>query len=70
MLDFVGMIVERVSGLKLGDYFEQNIFKPLGITEATFDIQSRPDMLKRLMPMHRFNPDTNAYSLNPAGTPL
>lgn len=35
-IDWAGILVERASGLKLGDYFQQNIFKPLGIENISF----------------------------------
>lgn len=69
-LDFAGQIVEKISGLKLGDYCQKHIFEPLGVTDATFDIMSRPDMVSRLVPMHRYDPATKTYFLNPSGTPL
>jgi CubicO group peptidase (beta-lactamase class C family) len=34
--DVVGLIVERVSGQSLEDYFQQHIFRPLGMTSTTF----------------------------------
>ncbi len=35
-LDVIGGIVELVSGMPLGEYFEKNIFEPLGMTETSF----------------------------------
>jgi CubicO group peptidase (beta-lactamase class C family) len=35
-LDIVGDIVEQVSGQKLEDYFQQHIFRPLGMSDTTF----------------------------------
>ncbi|KAF2752201.1 beta-lactamase [Sporormia fimetaria CBS 119925] len=34
-LDWAGIIVERASGQKLNDYFQEHIFKPLGINDVT-----------------------------------
>lgn len=34
--DWLGILIEDVSGLSLEDYFQQNLFKPLGITDMTF----------------------------------
>lgn len=34
--DLMGPIIERISGKTLGEYFEQNIFAPLGMTETGF----------------------------------
>lgn len=46
--DLAGYIVQRVSGLPFEEYVEQNIFRPLGMTHATF-VQPLPDSLKPLM---------------------
>jgi CubicO group peptidase (beta-lactamase class C family) len=34
-IDWAGQLVERVSGLKLNDYFQQHIFKPMHLTNIT-----------------------------------
>ena len=36
--DVLGIAVERLSGMKLGEYFERNIFAPLGMTDTGFDV--------------------------------
>jgi CubicO group peptidase (beta-lactamase class C family) len=46
--DLAGYIVERVSGISFEQYIQQNIFKPLGMTHATF-VQPLPDSLKPMM---------------------
>ena len=38
--DVLGIIVERLSGLSLGDYFQQNIFAPLGMTDTGFKVEA------------------------------
>lgn len=35
-IDWAGLCVERVTGMKLGDYFQKNIFEPLGIKDMGF----------------------------------
>ncbi|MDG5481324.1 serine hydrolase domain-containing protein [Mycolicibacterium gadium] len=35
--DWVGQVVEAVSGQSLGDYVAQHIYGPLGMTDSTFD---------------------------------
>jgi hypothetical protein len=35
-LDWVGLVIEKVSGLTLGAYMQQHIFDPLGINSTTF----------------------------------
>jgi CubicO group peptidase (beta-lactamase class C family) len=37
-LDVLGLVVEKVSGQTLGQYFQTNIFKPLGMTDTHFNI--------------------------------
>ena len=35
-IDVLGAVIERVSGLPLGEYVAENIFEPLGITESAW----------------------------------
>ncbi|WP_063695506.1 serine hydrolase domain-containing protein [Bradyrhizobium embrapense] len=35
-IDVLGAVVEKVSGQRLGDYLSANVWKPLGMKEATF----------------------------------
>jgi CubicO group peptidase (beta-lactamase class C family) len=36
--DVLGVAVERLSGMRLGDYFQQHIFAPLGMTDTGFRV--------------------------------
>lgn len=36
--DVLGIAVERISGMRLGEYFEKHIFAPLGMTDTGFDV--------------------------------
>ncbi len=36
--DVLGVAVERISGMRLGDYFQQHIFAPLGMTDTSFGV--------------------------------
>ena len=36
--DVLGIAVERLSGMRLGEYFQQHIFAPLGMTDTGFDL--------------------------------
>lgn len=36
--DVLGVAVERISGMRLGDYFQQHIFAPLGMTDTAFGV--------------------------------
>ncbi|KAI9150867.1 beta-lactamase [Paramyrothecium foliicola] len=35
-MDWVGVLVERISGLSLEDYFKKHIFEPLGVQDVSF----------------------------------
>jgi CubicO group peptidase (beta-lactamase class C family) len=48
-VDWAGVIVERVSGLKLDEYFEKNINMPLGLTQTTFHLEKKPEVLEKLV---------------------
>jgi methyl acetate hydrolase len=39
-IDWVGKIVEALSGQRLGDYFQKSIFGPLGMQETSFKVTS------------------------------
>lgn len=49
-VDWVGKAVEVVSGQNLRDYFKENIFTPLGMTDTDFIIS--PEARARLVGMH------------------
>jgi CubicO group peptidase (beta-lactamase class C family) len=36
--DVLGVVVERLSGMRLGDYFQKHIFAPLGMTDTAFGV--------------------------------
>lgn len=56
--DVLGVAVERISGMSLGEYFKKNIFDPLGMTDTGFDVaESEADRL------------TDAYGYRPGGSP-
>jgi methyl acetate hydrolase len=48
-IDFIGKIVERLSGLRLEEYFRRNIFEPLGMKWTSFIIS--PAQRARLVPV-------------------
>ena len=37
--DVLGVAVERLSGMRLGDYFQQHIFGPLGMVDTAFGVK-------------------------------
>lgn len=52
-MDWAGIAVERVTGLRLGDYMQRHIFEPLGICDLTM-VPSN-EMKKRLVGMWQRN---------------
>jgi CubicO group peptidase (beta-lactamase class C family) len=48
-LDWAGIIVERITDMKLEDYFEKYIYAPLRLTLTTFHLERRPDVRERLV---------------------
>ncbi|MDA8109423.1 MAG: serine hydrolase [Betaproteobacteria bacterium] len=54
-IDWVGKIVEAVSGVKLGAYLRENLFQPLGMTDTAFKIS--PAMRARLAKIHQRGDD-------------
>ncbi|MGH7066786.1 MAG: serine hydrolase domain-containing protein [Acetobacteraceae bacterium] len=49
-IDYVGKLIEALSGERLDAYLAEHLFAPLGMTETTFRI--RPDQRPRLASMH------------------
>ena len=56
-LDWAGRVVERVTGLTLGERMQQRIFEPLGITDAQFYPVTREDLRARLVDLNPDDPD-------------
>lgn len=51
-LDWAGQLVERLNGnISLEEYFQKNIFDPLGLTSSTFHPGKRTDILERIVDM-------------------
>ncbi len=53
--DYVGLLVERASGLSLEEYIQRHICAPLGLRDLGFVL--RPDQTARLASMHHRQPD-------------
>lgn len=52
-VDVTGLIIERISGQGLDDYFAERIFQPLGMNDTFFSV---PDnKLERFLPNHMFD---------------
>jgi methyl acetate hydrolase len=54
-IDWVGKIVEALSGQRLGDYFQKNIFGPLGMQDTSFTVRSSQQ--SRLASVHQRGED-------------
>ena len=61
-MDWCGQVVESISGKRLGEVFEDRIFKPLGMTDTGFEIT--PSMRPRLTAMHQRQPDRSLTALD------
>ncbi|WWC87039.1 uncharacterized protein L201_001924 [Kwoniella dendrophila CBS 6074] len=62
-MDWTGILIERICGKKLQNYFIENIFSPLGINDTCFDFKGRPDLLGKLVPMHIWDPKAGRYHI-------
>lgn len=52
--DVLGVLVERLSGMSLEDFFQTRIFTPLGMTDSFFNVPA--DKLDRFAPNHYWDP--------------
>ncbi|UVI39050.1 serine hydrolase domain-containing protein [Qipengyuania spongiae] len=52
--DVLGVCVERISGMPLGDYFREHIFAPLGMEDTSFDLD--PAKKDRLADAYGYRP--------------
>ncbi|KAH6843609.1 beta-lactamase/transpeptidase-like protein [Alternaria alternata] len=50
-IDYVGLAVERISGLTLEEYMKKHLWRPLDITDVTFFPSTRPDLQARMADM-------------------
>ena len=53
--DWLGRLVEKVSGLALEDHFRRNIFTPLGMVDTSYHVPA--DKLPRMVTVNRRQPD-------------
>jgi len=63
--DIVGILVERISGLSLPEYFQTHIFAPLGMTDTFFHVPA--DKASRIPEGFGFDPETKMKLLDKAG---
>jgi CubicO group peptidase (beta-lactamase class C family) len=65
-IDVIGLVVEALSGQRLGAFLEQRLFRPLGMLDTSFQVP--PDKAARLArPLPR-DPDTGAAQVVPDRT--
>ncbi|MBK9432709.1 MAG: beta-lactamase family protein [Sphingomonadales bacterium] len=63
--DVLGVIVARVSGQSLGDYFQQHIFAPLGMVDTYFNVPA--DKADRIPDCYAFDPVNKKKLIDPSG---
>ncbi len=61
-IDWVGQVVEGITGKRLGEVFAEKIFAPLGITDMTFELNDR--LRARLAGMHARGADGSLTALD------
>ena len=68
-IDWVGQMIEAVSGLTLGDYFRTHLTGPLGMHDTAF--APTQSMQQRMLPMlHRQADQTLAAAVDPVPAPV
>jgi CubicO group peptidase (beta-lactamase class C family) len=63
--DIVGILLERISGLSLPDYFQMHIFAPLGMTDTFFQVPA--DKAARIPEGFGFDPEAKMKLIDKAG---
>lgn len=66
-IDWIGLLVERISGKGLGAYMQENIFTPLGMTSTGYRLL--PDTEARRVATHQRGPDGKLAEVAWAGQP-
>ncbi len=64
--DVLGVIVERISGQSLGDYFRDHIFGPLGMADTAFTVSA--DTAHRIPPCYAYHPAHKMVETDKAGS--
>ncbi len=64
--DIVGILIERISGQSLPDYFQQNIFAPLGMNDTFFTVPT--DKAGRLPDAYVFDAEAKLKLSDKAGS--
>jgi CubicO group peptidase (beta-lactamase class C family) len=63
--DIVGVIVARIAGQSLGDYFQQHVFGPLGMVDTSFTVPA--DKAHRIPPAYSWHPTEKMKANDPGG---
>ena len=63
--DILGVIVARISGQPLGEYFQEHIFEPLGMVDTGFMVE--PEKVNRLPDAYTWHPTEKKRPADPAG---
>jgi CubicO group peptidase (beta-lactamase class C family) len=67
--DVIGYLVEVISGIPLGQFFEERIFRPLGMVDTGFAVP--PEKIKRLSTVYTPHPAGGLMPIDtPANTPF
>jgi CubicO group peptidase (beta-lactamase class C family) len=64
--DVLGVLIERISGQTLGDYFREHIFAPLGMEDTFFNVPA--EKASRMPAAYAFHPTDKMKLVSPAGT--
>ena len=64
--DIVGILVERISGLSLPEYFQTHIFAPLGMADTFFQVPA--DKASRITDGYGFDPEAKMKLIDQAGS--
>ena len=62
--DILGGVIELVSGMRLSEYMNKNIFHPLGMTDTAFHIET--SKFSRLASQYDYNKDSREITDTPA----
>ncbi len=63
--DVLGVMIERISGQSLGNYFRSHIFEPLGMDETSFKVAA--NLTPRLPKAYAFHPTKRMEEVDAAG---
>ena len=66
-VDLQGAIIERISGMSLGEFFQSKIFKPLGMVDTAFYVPA--EKAERLADVFAYHPVTKNFQTLPFAEP-